>query len=156
MANLGVDLRGALVAALRANATFASVLGNSAGTVHVEGGDQPDAFLEGATGAAYCRDAGIEVVEATEPRAWSLTSYADTDRELQLASGSADEPEVAMVARLVALCPDAEIGPDWYGGEADGRWQANVLAGYRGLTVRAYLHTTDATVTPGALVGAVR
>lgn len=75
MANLGVDLRGALVAALRANTTFASILGNSAGTVHAEGGDQPDAFLEGATGVAYCRDAGIEVVEATEASARTIYRF---------------------------------------------------------------------------------
>ena len=97
-----------------------------------------------------------EVVEATEPRGWSLTSYGDASRELVLSASGIGEDETAMVARLVALCPDAAIGDGWYGGEHDGRWQANVAAVYRGLTVRAYLHTTDATVTPGALVGAVR
>lgn len=65
MANLETDLRTALVAALRADTTFASVLGNS-GTVHVEGGDQPDSFHEGATGRAYVRAAGRETLEEYE------------------------------------------------------------------------------------------
>lgn len=52
---LETDLRAALVSALRADATFAAVVGNSTGTVHVEGGDQPDQFLAGAAGVAYCR-----------------------------------------------------------------------------------------------------
>lgn len=66
MATLNTDLRTALVAALRADTTFASIMGNSGGTVHVEGKDQPDTFLEGASGYALCRVAEEQELDAFE------------------------------------------------------------------------------------------
>lgn len=75
MALLSSDLRASLVAALRANTTFASVMGNSTGTVHVEGGDQPDLFLKGAAGAAWCRSAGEEVLESYSASARTAFSF---------------------------------------------------------------------------------
>lgn len=59
-----MDLRTALVAALRADATFASVMGTSASTAHVEGGDQLDSFLQGQTGHAFCRVMGDDTLES--------------------------------------------------------------------------------------------
>lgn len=67
MALLEVDLRTALVAALRANTALASVLGNASGSlVHVEGSDMPDLFLQGAQGRVWCRVADHETLEEFE------------------------------------------------------------------------------------------
>lgn len=70
MANLETDLRSALVSALRADSFVASVLGNASGSlVHVEAGDQPDLFLEGAAGRIWCRSAGHQVIQQHETSA---------------------------------------------------------------------------------------
>jgi hypothetical protein len=69
MAYFEVNLRNALVAALRADTAFASVMGDSAGTKHIEGGDQPDLFLSGAAGHAWCRPASQEELESSEDSA---------------------------------------------------------------------------------------
>jgi len=76
MAQLEVDLRTALVAAMRANSAIASVVGNATGSlVHVEGGDMPDLFLQGAQGRVWCRVGGHESQQESDASARTLFSF---------------------------------------------------------------------------------
>lgn len=74
--SLHTTLRAALVAALRANTVFASVMGYSVDTRHVEGGDQPDLFLSGHAGHAFCRLAGQETIEQHEASARTAFKFS--------------------------------------------------------------------------------
>jgi hypothetical protein len=76
VANLIADLRTALRDALRADATIAALLGNSAGTVHVEAADQPDEFLTGAAGRCFVRAAGIEVQDRRDASALLRVTFS--------------------------------------------------------------------------------
>lgn len=70
------DLGDALEAAFKAgSAYFGTVLGNTGGTLHVEYGDQPTEWPQGASGRCIIRDEGFDTLEEYEASARSVFRF---------------------------------------------------------------------------------
>jgi hypothetical protein len=70
------DLGTALETAFKAgSAYFGTVLGNTGGALHVEYGDQPTEWPQGATGRCVIRDEGFDTLEEYEASARSVFRF---------------------------------------------------------------------------------